>query len=50
MDSYEQVHDALQRAFGDTSIPPEETAVWLKVIIEHCEECLELLRADGVDC
>lgn len=40
----------IQELFGDTSVSPETTADHMKEIKMACDEQLEALRGDGVDC
>jgi hypothetical protein len=40
----------IQELFGDTSVSPETTADHMKEIKMVCDEQLEALRGDGVDC
>ena len=45
-----EIIEDIQDLFGDTSVSAETTADHMKEIKRVCDEQLEALRGDGVDC
>ena len=48
--SKDHIVELVQELFGDTSVSPETTADHMKEIKMVCDEQLEALRGDGVEC